>query len=50
MFKEYYDKKDKESEEDYIKPIKYVPLSGNWWKGKKSTKKEISDWFNSPLE
>lgn len=51
IFKEYYDEKEKERERekegDSVK--KYIPLSGNWWKGLGSTKKEVNDWFNAPI-
>lgn len=47
IFKEYHDKK--ENEDEFFEPVKYIPLSGNWWKGKGSTKKEMDDWFNSPV-
>ena len=49
IIQEYQTEKDKQKEEKYIVPIEYKPLSGNWWKGKEVTKKEIDDWFNVPI-
>jgi len=35
MFKEYYDEREKSKE---IEPVDYVPLKGNWWKGREINK------------
>jgi hypothetical protein len=44
MFEERQRELEKEDQE-----YKYVPMSGNWWIGKKLSNKEIDDWFNTPL-
>lgn len=46
LFKDYYAEKEKEGG---VVSSKYVPISGNWWKGKVLPKKEIDDWFNTPI-
>lgn len=46
VFEEFYKEIDKEKEE--LQP-EYIPMSGNWWSGLKSSKKEMEDWFNKPL-
>lgn len=46
FFKKYYEEKEKEKDLEFVK---YVPLSGNWWKGLRSTNKEIDDWFDIPI-
>lgn len=38
-----------ESKTNKKKISEYVPMIGNWWNGKVSSKKEINDWFSSPI-
>lgn len=47
IFEEYYKKEGEDNGEGI--PAKYIPLSGNWWKGLIVTKKEIDDWFNTTI-
>lgn len=43
IFKEFFEKEDDKVVRDY------TPLTGDWWIGKKSSKEEVNDWFNSPI-
>jgi len=36
-------------EELEVENEEYVPMSGNWWKGKQASKKEADDWLKTPL-
>jgi hypothetical protein len=49
ILKELQDEKEKRKEEKGIAPEPYRPLSGNWYKGKVISEKDIDDWFNSPI-
>jgi len=49
MFDEHFKKlREQEQEENVIKDV-YIPMSGNWWKGKETSQKEVDDWFKAPL-
>lgn len=50
MFEDIIEKNLKEEENKKLGINKeYIPLSGNWWKGKGISKKEIEDWFKIPI-
>jgi hypothetical protein len=42
MWEEYINSPEKEEKE-------YIPMSGNWWKGREVPKEEFDDWLKTPL-
>lgn len=42
MLEEYINSPEKEEKE-------YIPMSGNWWKGREVPKEEFDDWLKTPL-
>lgn len=46
VFEEYFAEQDKEKTDADI----YLPMTGDWWRGKKDKLEEIDDWFDIPLE
>ena len=48
IYEEFYKEQDKNKDKAKVEQT-YVPLEGNWWAGKRISKKEKEDWFKLPL-